>query len=69
MAQLGGKPVRVKLLDDLTRYDPRLKVGEMGWTIPYAKLSEWGYQDRFVAVKFDNGARLDVLYEGLELQK
>jgi len=64
--QLGGKPIRVRLLDDLTRYDKRCKRGELGWTIPNRQLSVWGTQDRFVAVLFDNGAELDVLWSGLE---
>ena len=64
--QLGGKPIRVKLIEDLTRYDLRCKVGELGWTIPDTKLSIWGSYDRFVAVRFDNGAKLDVLWKGLE---
>jgi len=64
--QLGGEPIRVKLTEDLTKYDRRCKVGELGWTIPMTKLSVWGSLDRFVAVRFDNGAELDVLWKGLE---
>ncbi len=59
--QIEGEPQRVKLKVDLTKYDERCKEGELGWTIPNVKLSMWGSQDRFVAVRFDNGARLDVL--------
>jgi len=64
--QLGGKPVRVRLKEDLTKYDERCKIGELGWTMPDVKLSIWGSYDRFVAVKFDNGAKLDVLLKSLE---
>jgi len=64
--QIAGNPIRVKLKVDLTRYDSRCKIGSYGYTIPNLKLSIWGSQDRFVAVKFDNGAKLDVLWESLE---
>ena len=64
--QLCGKPIRVKLRADLTKYDPRCKVGEYGWTMPDVKLSVWGSHDPFVAVKFDNGAMLDVFDKSLE---
>jgi len=66
--QMAGKPMRVKLKVDLMRYDQRCKVGELGWTMPDTKLSVWGSTDRFVAVRFDNGARLDVLWDSLEKQ-
>jgi len=65
--QIEGKPMRVKLRADLTKYDKRCKSGELGWTMPNAKLTVWGSQDRFVAVQFDNGAKLDTLWKGLEL--
>lgn len=64
--QIAGKSLRVKLKVDLTKYDNRCKVGSLGYTIPDIKLSIWGSQDRFVAVKFDNGAQLDVLWNSLE---
>lgn len=64
--QIEGKPERVKLKVDLTKYDKRCKVGELGWTIPNEKLSMWGSQDIFVAIQFDNGAMLDVLYDSIE---
>jgi len=57
---------RVRLKVDLTRYNPKCKVGELGWTMPGVKLSMWDSQDRFAAVAFDNGAQLSVAYEGLE---
>lgn len=49
--QIAGKPVRVKLKADLTRYDARLKIGELGWTIPNVKLGIYGSMDSVVAVK------------------
>jgi hypothetical protein len=64
--QNGGNPTRVKLMVDLTRYNEKCKIGELGWTIPNVKFSIWGSTDRFVAVNFDNGAKLDVLWESLE---
>ena len=65
--QIGGERQRVRLNVDLTRYDARLVVGSMGWTLPDVKLSMWGSQDRFVAVKFDCGASLDILYKSLSV--
>jgi hypothetical protein len=64
--QLGGSPKRVKLNVDLTRYDSRLTKGQEGITIPNTKLSMWGSQDTFVAVKFDCGATLDIVINSLE---
>ena len=63
--QIAGSPKRVKLKVDLTKYDNKCKVGSLGYTIPDVKLSIWGSQDRFVAVRFDNGAQLDVLWNSL----
>lgn len=54
--QIGGEPHRVKLIVDLTRYDKRLTEGQLGTTMPGVKLSIWGSEDRFVAVRFDCGA-------------
>ncbi|MDO8528430.1 MAG: hypothetical protein Q7S06_00890 [Nanoarchaeota archaeon] len=65
--QIAGKPLRVKLKVDLTKYDNRCKVSSIGYTIPDIKLSIWGTQDRFVAVRFDTGAQLDVLWDSLEV--
>ena len=64
--QLGGNKIRVKLKVDLTKYDKRLVEGSLGYTMPDIKLDVWGWQDRYVAVKFDCGACLDVRWEGLE---
>lgn len=66
--QLGGKSKKVKLKVDLTKYDNRLTVGQEGMSIPNKKFSMWGSQDRFVAVKFDCGAALDVLINSLEFE-
>lgn len=64
--QLGGEPKRMKLNVDLSSYHHNAKKGALCTTIPDCKLSVWGSQDRFVAVKFDDGGQLDVLWEGLE---
>lgn len=65
--QIAGKPLRVKLKVDLTKYDSRCKISSRGYTLPDVKLSIWGFQDRFVAVEFDNGSKLDVLWDSLEV--
>ncbi len=62
----GTKKERVKLLVDLTRYDLRCKIGELGWAIPDLKVGIWGSEDRFCGVIFDNGAKLDVLFSSLK---
>jgi len=65
--QISGDPRYVRLEVDLTKYDSRCKENEQGWTIPDYKVGVWGSQDRFVAVRFDNGACLDVLWRSLEI--
>lgn len=67
--QLGGKPIRVKLKVDLTKYDSRCKEGVEGVTIPNYKCGMYGSFDHFVAIRFDSGAVLDVAYNSLELLK
>lgn len=64
--QLGGKSEEVKLKVDLTKYDTRCIAGSTGKTIPNYKCSMWGSMDHFVAVRFDNGAILDIAYSSLE---
>ena len=64
--QIGGEPERVKLKVDLTRYNEKAKEGELGWTIPGTKLTFLGSSDTFVAVRFDNGISMDILYKSLE---
>jgi len=64
--KIEGKPQRVKLKEDLTRYGEGLVKGIKGVTIPNVNFSIWGKTDRFVAVKFDNGLKLDVLYKHLD---
>ena len=64
--QIGGKARKVKLNADLTKYDSRCVEGSTGTTIPNYKVGIWGGTDRFVAVRFDNGAVLDILYNSLE---
>jgi len=65
--QLGGKPVQVELTVDLRMYDSRCKVGEKGMTIPNHKCGLYGSFDHFVAVKFDNGAVMDIAYNSLNI--
>ena len=64
--QLGGQPKRMILTVDLTKYHPSAKEGARCITIPDVKLSMWGTYDRFVAVGFDEGGSLDVLWSGLK---
>lgn len=66
MAQIGGRPMRVRLTADLRSYDVRCAPGSLGWTVPNGRAGPWGTQDRFVEVRFDSGADLDVLWSGLE---
>ena len=65
--QLGGKPVQVELTVDLTRYDSRCTVGQKGMTIPNHKCGLYGSFDHFVAVRFDNGAVMDIAYKSLNI--
>jgi len=65
--QLGGKPVQVELTVDLRMYDSRCKVGEKGMTIPNHKCGLYGSFDHFVAVRFDNGAVMDIAYNSLNI--
>lgn len=55
--------VRVKLLTNLTNYDKRLIVGEIGNIINMFP----SRGDRFATAKFNNGACLDVLWEGFKI--
>ena len=63
--QLGGKPVQVELTKDLTAYDSRCTAGQKGMTIPNHKCGMYGSFDHFVAVRFDNGAVMDIAYNSL----
>ena len=56
----------VELLDDLTKYDKRLVIGEIGVTTGPCSMWARG-SDRFTGVKFHNGAHLDVLWKGLKI--
>lgn len=56
--------IRVKLTDDLARYDARLTGGQEG-EVTRGGGSRLG--DRFAFVRFDCGAALDVLWKGLEV--
>ena len=64
--QLGGNPVPVELTTDLTKYDERCTVGQKGMTIPNHKCGIFGSYDHFVAVRFDNGAVMDIAYNSLK---
>lgn len=58
--------MRVKLTDDLRKYDSRCTVGSEGMT--GAALSMWAqHLDHFTGVYFDSGARLDVAWQSLEI--
>lgn len=62
-----GYKKRVKLLVDLTKYHPKLIVGQLGFVIPDLAYSMWGRgSDRFGAVHFDCGAKLDIVLNNLE---
>jgi hypothetical protein len=61
--------MRVRLKEDLTRYNPAWTAGAMGTTVPNAKFSQWGWQDRFAGVRFDGGSVGDILLGGLEIIK
>ncbi len=58
--------MRVRLTDDLTRYDARLVIGSEGDTCGPQSMWARG-SDCFTGVLFDNGACLDVLWKGLEI--
>jgi len=67
--QEGGTKERVTLKVDLTKYNDKCVSGSKGWTIPNVKLSNFGSFDDFVAVEFDNGAKMDIAYSSLEIEK
>ena len=56
--------IRVKLTTDLSRYDGRLTGGQEG-AVTRGAYSRLG--DRFALVRFDCGASLDVLWQGLKI--
>lgn len=66
--QLGGNSKKVTLNVDLTKYDNRCVVGSKGKTIPNKAFGTFGNFDHFVAVKFDNGATLDVAYNSINVE-
>jgi len=63
--EMSRSPRKVILNVDLTKYDPRCEKDSRGNTMPMVKLSPFGSFDHFVAVKFDNGAQLDVAINSL----
>lgn len=64
--QYGGKPRKITLTTDLTKYDSRCTIGQKGETVPEYKCGFWGTQEDFVAVQFDCGALLDVSLSSLK---
>lgn len=44
---------RVRLDTNLTAYHPHLTPGTEGVSVPDVRTTEWGYQDRFWAVRYD----------------
>jgi hypothetical protein len=56
--------IKVKLTVDLSRYDGRLSGGQEG-VVTRGAYSRLG--DRFAPVRFDCGASLDVLWQGLKI--
>ena len=64
--QIGGKAQKFKLNIDLTGYHPNAKKGAICHTVPNYKASYWGSSDRFVAVSFEKGGCLDILWSNLD---
>ncbi len=61
---------RVRLDVDLTRYHPHLVPGVEGISEPGVRTTEWGWQDRFWAVRYDCcGHVMDTLTSSLTVQK
>jgi hypothetical protein len=57
---------RVRLDVDLTRFHPHLVPGIEGTSVPGMITTEWGYQDRFWAIKYDCcGHTMDTLLTSL----
>jgi len=67
--QLGGEPQKVTLKSGLTKYNSKCVVGSEGKTIPNKAFGTFGKFDHFVAVKFDNGAEMDVAYSSLKIEE
>jgi hypothetical protein len=61
--QNGGEPERVNLKINLERYGKGLIKGIKGWTIPNAKLSIRGNQDRFEKVNIKSDKNIEILTE------
>jgi hypothetical protein len=59
---------RVRLDVDLTRYHQHLVPGAEGVSVPGMKTTDWGYQDRFWAIKYDCcGHIMDTLLTSLTI--
>lgn len=61
-----GKPVRITLREDLTRYDSRLVPGATGTLVPNWYTGAWGKNFNFGAVQFDDGPIIDMVLDNLE---
>lgn len=65
-----GKPTRCTLQVPLTKYHPHLVPGVQGTLVPHQKTTEWGWSDRFGAVKFDCcGHTLDIVLANLVIEQ
>lgn len=60
------KPIRVRLITDLTRYHPQLIPGIEGITVGRQGLWSRG-SDRFISVRFPSVGVFDILWQGLEI--
>jgi hypothetical protein len=58
--------MKMRLKVDLTKYNAIALIDSCCLTVPGFKCSMWGSLDRFVAVRFNDGSMLDVLWDGLE---
>lgn len=58
--------IKVKLKVDLTKYNPNLIIGTIGYTIGEYDIWSRG-SDRFIGVCFPNIQTLDVLWSSLEI--
>jgi hypothetical protein len=60
---------RVRLNIDLTRYHRHLVPGIEGTSVPGLKTTDWGYQDRFWAIRWDCcGHTMDTLLDSITIE-
>lgn len=67
--QNGGEPLNVKLNCDLTRYNAKLTIGSKGKTMPDHCFLDCNEHDDFVAVRFDSGVEIDILWRSLDVER